>query len=169
MAIGLLPVAAAPKAESQIKIITTSARDLWQPSLSPDGRWLAFRVGSTTDPRQIAVLGSKDGLWTEPQDERSWRYLESDGAAARDKPCWSVDGRLLYYASTRGGLMNVWGVEFDPRNGVFGRPFQVTTFDGPGEQMPARLEEFDTAVGRGRLVIPTLRPTGGIWLLPPPQ
>ncbi len=169
MAIGLLPVAAAPNAESQIEIITTSARDLWQPSLSPDGRWLAFRVGSTTDPRQIAVVGSKDGQWTEPQDERSWRYLESDGAAARDKPCWSVDGRLLYYASTRGGLMNVWGVEFDSRGGVFGRPFQVTTFDGPGEQMPARLEEFETAVGRGRLVIPTLRPTGGIWLLTPPQ
>ena len=46
MAIGLLPVAAAPNAESQITIITTSARDLWQPSLSPDGRWLAFRVGT---------------------------------------------------------------------------------------------------------------------------
>ena len=101
MAIGLLPVAAAPNAESQIQIITTSVGDLWQPSMSPDGRWLAFRVGSNTDPRQIAVVGSKDGQWTEPQDERSWRYLESDGAAARDKPCWSVDGRMLYYVSAQ--------------------------------------------------------------------
>jgi Tol biopolymer transport system component len=168
-AIGLLPVSAAPHAESQMKIVTTSAGDLWQPSMSPDGRWIAFRVPPSTDLRQIAVVGSKDGRWTEPQDERSWRYLESDGAAARDKPCWSVDGRLLYYVSTRGGLLNVWGVDFDSRNGVFGRPFQLTPFNGRGEQLPDRLAYFEIAVGRGRLVIPTLRPTGGIWVLSPPQ
>jgi len=168
-AIGLVPVSAAPRAESQMKIVTTSAGDLWQPSMSPDGRWIAFRVSPSTDLRQIAVIGSKDGQWTEPQDERSWRYLESDGAAARDKPCWSVDGRLLYYVSARGGLLNVWGVDFNPRDGVFGRPFQLTAFNGPGEQLPHRLAYFETAVGRGRLVIPTLRPTGGIWLLTPPQ
>ena len=169
MAIGLLPVAAAPNAESQMKIVTTSDGTLWQPSISPDGRWIVFRVSSVTDLRQIAVLGSKDGQWTKPQDERSWRYLDSDGAAARDKPRWSVDGRLLYFTSTRGGLMNVWAVDFDPISGVFGIPFQVTEFSGPGEQMPAELENFEIAVARGRLVVPTIRPTGAIWLLHRPQ
>jgi hypothetical protein len=137
--------------------------------MSPNGRWIAFRVGSGTDPRQIAVVGSKDGRWAETQDQRSWRFLESDGAAARDKPCWSVDGRPLYYVSSRGGLLNVWAVDFDLLSGVFGKPFQMTAFDGPGEQIPHRLSYFETAVGRGRLVIPTLRPSGGIWLLNPTQ
>jgi serine/threonine protein kinase len=167
MAIGLLPVAGAPDAERQMKIVTISDGDLWQASMSPNGRWIAFRVGSGTDPRQIAVVGSKDGRWDEAQDQRSWRFLESDGAAARDKPCWSVDGRLLYYVSSRGGLLNVWAVDFDPLSGVFGKPFQVTAFDGLGEQLPHRLGYFETAVGGGRLVIPTLRPSGGIWLLNP--
>jgi dipeptidyl aminopeptidase/acylaminoacyl peptidase len=77
-----------------MKIVTTSDGGLWQASISPDGRWIVFRVSSVTDLRQIAVLGSEDGQWTKTQDERSWRYLDSDGAAARDKPRWSVDGRL---------------------------------------------------------------------------
>ena len=63
--------------------------------------------------------------------------------------------------------MNVWAVDFDPVRGVFGKPFRVTTFDGPGERLPDCLNSFETAVGRGRLVIPTLRPNGGIWLLNP--
>ena len=94
--------------------------------------------------------------------------LESDGAPAREKTRWSEDGRLLYYVSSRGGLWNVWAVEFASREGVFGKPFQVTSFNGPGEQLPDSVQ-FEIAVGGGRLVMPTLRPTGGIWLLAPPQ
>jgi Tol biopolymer transport system component len=169
MALGLLPVAAAPDAESQMTIITTSVGNLYQPSMSPDRRWLAFRVPASTDARQIAVVESKDGLWAEPRDERSWSYLDPDGAPARDKPRWSPNGRLLYYVSDLGGLKNVWAVDFDPMDGVFGKPFQLTSFNGPGDQIPDRLNEFEIAVGGGRLVMPTLRPTGGIWLLPPPQ
>ena len=165
-AIGLLPVAEAPDAESQMKVVTFSDGPLYQPTMSTDGRWIAFRVASLTDRRQIAVIGSSDGRWSEPQDARTWQFLEGDGATVRDKPRWSVDGRLLYYASNLGGLMNVWAVNFDPVRGVFGKPFQVTTFNGRDERLPDGFQ-FETAVGGGRLVIPTLRPTGGIWLLNP--
>jgi hypothetical protein len=167
MAIALLPVAAAPNAENQMKVVTASDdAPLYQPTMSTDGRWIAFRVGSVAAARQIAVIGSNDGRWSEPQDARSWRFLEGDEAAVRDKPRWSVDGRLLYYVSNLGGLMNVWAVDFDPVRGAFGQRFQVTTFKGPDERLPDGFR-FETAVGAGRLVIPTLRPSGGIWLLNP--
>ena len=167
MAITLLPVAAAPNAESQLKVVTASDGGLYQPTLSPNERWIAFRVGGSAAGRQIAAIRSHDGRWSEPQDEGSWHFLAGDGEAARDKPRWSVDGRLLYYASNVGGLMNVWAVEFDPVRGFVGKSFQVTHFDGPGERLPDGLPSFEMAVGGGRLVIPTLHPTGFIWLLNP--
>jgi hypothetical protein len=34
-----------------------------------------------------------------------------------------------------------------------------------GEQLPPNISEFELALTRNRLVVPTLRPTGGIWLL----
>jgi Tol biopolymer transport system component len=162
MAIGLLPLAAAPDAEGRMKIVTSSGDNLWEPALSPNGRWMAFRVEG--DPRQIAILGSSDGHWNEPQDESRWRFLESDGAR-RDKPRWSVDGRVLFYVSDRGGVLNVWGVPYDPESGRVGAAFQVTSFDGLKEELPAELSWFELALARDRLVIPLVRPTSSIWLL----
>ena len=165
MAIGLLPVDAAPDAERQMRIATRSDRPLWQPSISPNGRWLAFVIGQTF---RIAVIGSKDGRWAEPQAESAWRYLDED-LSPKDKPRWSWDGRVLYFTSARGGLLNVWAVDFDPGSGVIGTPFRVTSFDGPGEQIPTELGALEIGVARGQLAVPTLHPTGAIWLLHPPR
>jgi hypothetical protein len=71
-------------------------------------------------------------------------------------------GRLLYFTSARGGLTNVWAVDFDAASGATGAPFRVTTFSGPGEQIPADVRTFDIGVGRGGLAIPTLHPAGAI-------
>jgi hypothetical protein len=79
---------------------------------------------------------------------------------------WSVDGRVLDYVSDRGGLLNVWGVAFDPDSGRVGAAFQVTAIDGlERDQFPDDLAGFELGLTRNRLVIPTLRPTSGIWLL----
>ena len=53
--------------------------------------------------------------------------LTSDAAIDWD-PVWSPDGRSLYFASERGGAMNVWRVGIDARTGgVRGEPEPVTT------------------------------------------
>ena len=160
MSIALMPVAAAPKADTQMKIVTTLEGDvgLLRPVMAPNGRWIAFEVQGPTS--RIAVVGSPEGLWNEPQHERTWRYLDP---VAMFGPGWSADGRLLYFIGTQGGPANVWAVDFDPVSGDLGKPFLVTAFNGEGEQMP--LAVVMNAVARGGVAVRTVRPTGGIWLL----
>jgi hypothetical protein len=101
-------------------------------------------------------VSSRGGPWIEITDGTSWD----------DKPRWSGDGRLLYFFSDRGGLFNVWAVAFDTTMGrPIGDPFPVTRFTGVGEQAPLGLESLELGVGGGRLAIPVVNPTGGIWML----
>jgi eukaryotic-like serine/threonine-protein kinase len=165
MAVGLLPVAAAPEAERQMRLVTMSESNLFQPVLAPNGRWIAFVVGVVF---RIAVVGSKDGSWQTPLVSQDWKYIDSD-LSPKDKPVWSHDGQLLYFTSARGGLLNVWAVPFDPATGAIGAPFQVTRFDGPGEQLFANVPAMEIGVARGGLALPVLHPTGGIWLMQAPR
>ena len=160
MSIALFPIAAAPKADAQMRVVTTRQGDsgLLRPSMSPDGRWIAFEVQGHT--AQIAVVGSADGLWQETQAESGWRYL--DPLAMYD-PHWSADGRLLYFVSARRGVLNVWAVDFDLASGKAGAPFQVTEFDGQAHLIPLSTEMI--AVARHGLAIRTSHPNGGIWLV----
>jgi Tol biopolymer transport system component len=51
-----------------------------------------------------------------------------DDAFYNWSPVWSPDGRFLYFASNRGGTMNLWRVAVDERSGrVSGAPEPVTT------------------------------------------
>jgi Tol biopolymer transport system component len=167
MMIGLLPLSAAPAAEGHMKVVTASDHGLYQPSMSSDGRWVVF-ASNRNGISRIAVVGSKDGLWNDPVEERDWRYIDED-MSRKDKPRWSADGRHIYFTSERGGLLNVWAVDFNPDTGAVGTPFRVTEFDGPGAQMPTNMYWLEIGVARGGLVVPTFRPTGAIWLLHPPR
>ena len=163
MAIGLLPVAAAPDAAGRVKLVTTFTGDggLWQPSMAPNGRWIAFGAGGRS-PR-IAVVGSSDGSWNGTQDETAWRSIEEPAHCS--DPRWSSDGRLLYFVANREGVRNVWAVDFDPESGTMGSPFRVTAFNGIGERMSS---ELALASSTGKLGLRTSKPTGGIWLLHQP-
>ena len=56
-------------------------------------------------------------------------------AALDWSPVWSPDGNYLYFASDRGGSMNLWRVRIDEKSGrVLGRPEPITTpspYSGP--------------------------------------
>ena len=56
---------------------------------------------------------------------------------------------MLYFMSDRGGLLNVWGVDFDPEAGhAVGSPFRLTQFTGPGEGLLSTLSWLEIAVCR---------------------
>lgn len=116
---------------------------------SPDGRYLAYvntwhylaQVG------QILVLDTEDGTAEEVTDGRTNVW----------SPFWSTDGRYLYFATNRGGAMDVWRQRM--REGQpSGRAEPVTTGLGVTS---ASLSPDGTklAYSRGRLV-------SNVWRVP---
>ncbi len=66
----------------------------YSPSLTPDGRWLAYVSDSTgRDEVYVRALGNNE----------EWRVSRDGGTAPR----WRADGRELYYVDARGTLVAV--------------------------------------------------------------
>jgi len=100
----------------------TKEGDAVQPSWSPGGRRIAF-WGLRHDS------GQRD-LWTIPVDAAGEPVpVEVTSDPAVDwNPVWSPDGRTLFFASVRGGSMNLWRVAIDEASGrPRGEPQPVTT------------------------------------------
>jgi eukaryotic-like serine/threonine-protein kinase len=105
--------------------VTTGARwrvtqgDAAQPSWSPHGRRIAYwgllpQVGK----RVIWTVAAEGGEAVAAIDDRYLNWT----------PVWSHDGLYLYFASDRGGIMNLWRVPIDEESGhVMGEPEPVTT------------------------------------------
>ena len=90
-----------------------------QPAWSPQGLRIAFwgvvQPGSRRVIRTIPVDG---GPPVPVVDDAYYNW----------SPVWSSDGRFLYFASNRGGSMNLWRVAIDEASGrVSGAPQPVTT------------------------------------------
>ena len=77
-------------------------RSLPTPSVSPDGRWIAFTEGSARDVHVI----SRDGRTA---------HRVTDHPADDWEPLWSPDGGHLAFLSTRNGVVALWTVSM--RNG----------------------------------------------------
>ena len=83
--------------------VTNSSETAARPSVSPDGRWLAFY--------QVLQNGRED-LWVVNRDGTGLRQLTND--AARDRrPLWSADGTRLLFYSDRSGRYQVWTIAAD--------------------------------------------------------
>ncbi len=113
-----------------------------EPSLSPDGRWLAY-LSIETD-RRILVKpfpNTGDGLWNVSVDQEGVQ------------PLWSLDGRELFYRNVTSNLM-VAQVETEP---IFSSRTPEVLFDlsrwGLGLS-PDLARQFDIAPD-GRFLLPT--------------
>ena len=90
-----------------------------QPSWSPAGTRIAF-VNRATTPRQMDI-------WTITPGGDDPVAVTRD-AAADWSPVWSRDGTYLYFASDRGGSMNLWRVSMEQESGrPTGEPEAITT------------------------------------------
>jgi Tol biopolymer transport system component/serine/threonine protein kinase len=110
-----------PSSGGDVRQLTREG-DAVQPSWSPGGRRIAYwglKGGS----------GQRD-IWTIPADatgEPTPVTVTSDATMDWD-PVWSPDGRSLYFASERGGSMNLWRVGIEETSGrPRGEPEPVTT------------------------------------------
>src|SRR5205823_4334090 len=92
--------------------------DSVQPHWSPHGVRIAYQGRGKAAQRDIWTIPAGGG---EP--------VEVTNDAATDwNPVWSPDGKYLYFASDRGGSMNLWRVPIEEQSGkVLGQPEAITT------------------------------------------
>jgi eukaryotic-like serine/threonine-protein kinase len=88
-----------------------------QPRFSPDGRKIAFSA-------RISNGGPYGELAVDDLDSGNPRLLTHDNALALS-PAWSPDGRFIYFASSRGGTINIWKIA-----STGGMPVQITAGEG---------------------------------------
>ncbi len=95
--------------------------DCVQPSWSPHGSRIAcWGLSPTGGQRDIHTVSTRGG-----KDEKP--VPVTNDAPTDWNPFWSPDGRFLYFASDRGGSMNLWKVPIDERTGrTQGEPDPVT-------------------------------------------
>jgi eukaryotic-like serine/threonine-protein kinase len=96
----------------QQRLVT--GQDAVQPAWSPHGQRIAF-------------WGDRANLWTVPAGGGVPVQVTED-KSVNWNPCWSADGKYLYFTSDRNGSMNLWRVAIDESSGqVLGSPEPATT------------------------------------------
>ena len=92
--------------------------DAVQPAWSPHGRRIAFwGIPAGSSRRILSTMPAEGGAAVQVTDDE---YLNWS-------PAWSSDGSQLYFASNRGGSMNLWRVPIDEASGkVLGAPEAIT-------------------------------------------
>ncbi len=120
-------------ATGQRRVVTPG--DAAQPSWSPHGQRIAYWSVQKGGQRDLFTVAASGGASTPVTDDAAFDW----------NPVWSPDGRYLYFASDRGGTMNVWRSAIEEATGrVLGAPEAVTTpsansgwlsFDATGKQL----------------------------------
>ncbi len=85
-------------------------------TISPDGKKIAFVLKKT----DLKANKGKTDLWLINSDGKELRQLTTD-KASDFTPIWSIDGKSIYFVSTRSGSSQVWKTSVSGKS-----PIQIT-------------------------------------------
>lgn len=158
-AVCVLPVPPKAPADATLRVVASDpAKNIFEARFAPDQRWISFIAVDTADARVSRI-------YVVPAGGGDWRPI-TEGLWYDDKPHWSRDGKTLYFVSDRQGMMNVWGLRFDPAKGApVGEPFKVTSFTSPRQTISPQLQRMQIAVTSTQLFLPITETSGELWLL----
>lgn len=127
--------------------LTKKPSDAVQPSWSPHGK----RIAAWSVPiaqRDIVTIPAEGGDWVSVTNDPPLDW----------SPAWSPDGKFLYFASDRGGSMNLWRIAIDEESGkALGEPEPITTpsrwtgyfsFSRDGSKMVFAASDFSSNIHR---------------------
>jgi eukaryotic-like serine/threonine-protein kinase len=97
--------------------LTRDGKFNFQPSWSPDGRWIAY--GSGVGPFNLWVVAAVGG--TPKALTKDFGYVT--------RPSWSTDGSSIFFSGERNGILNVWRMPFSAE-GRPAAPSRVTLGQG---------------------------------------
>jgi Tol biopolymer transport system component len=123
--------------------------DAVQPSWSPSGRRIVYWSNTGADG-SIEGIGQRD-IYTVAASGGA-RVPVTRDAAIDWSPVWSPDGRFVYFASDRGGVMNLWRIAVDEESGrVLGAAEPVTTGVSGAVSLPRFSKDGSRLVFRSRV------------------
>jgi Tol biopolymer transport system component len=159
MSLCLFPTSAAPKAETELKLLTSHPeQNIDQARFSPDNRWISFIAAQ-------ALEAGRSTIYAIPAGGGAWVRI-TEGKYFDDKPRWSPDGRKLYFISNRTGFFNVWSIGIDPTTAQpVGEPVRLTSYESPAQMILPDVRIMEMALSQNRLILPIMEVSGGIWVL----
>ncbi len=102
-------------ASGEKRLLTKS--DAVQPNWSPNGHRIAYWGIKTGGQRDIKTISASGGEAVQVTDDASIDW----------NPVWSADGKYLYFASNRGGSMNLWRVRIEEKTGEVSGTLEAVT------------------------------------------
>ncbi|MCW3096746.1 MAG: Tricorn protease [Chthonomonadaceae bacterium] len=107
----------------RLTLLLTDENNCYFPALSPDGKWIAYTRGALLDTIRKNYKGAANfDIWIAPVDGSAPPRRLTDSDKNDMWPCWSGDGKTIFYTSERAGLATVWKQPFSG-----GKPTQVVT------------------------------------------
>jgi Tol biopolymer transport system component len=119
-------------------LLVGHARRTYSSRLSPDGKWIAFHVDTGGDemPRRVLVAPFSAGSRI---PESQWIPI-SDTEESDFDPCWSADGKLLFFGSDRDGNRCIWARRWNAQTARFEGPiFAVAHLHSMSTHIPDAL------------------------------